>query len=126
MDFSQALILLVVAIVGIITITVSIRFDFTKYLIDRRDRQKDKLKVVCPHTELIELAEGTYVQPLFSQVPGTATYQCSICGYSTHDLDAIQALSKAFEQNRQLYTRRQRQVNRLTKKLYDVKAFPNI
>ena len=34
MDFSQALILLVVAIVGIITITVSIRFDFTKYLSD--------------------------------------------------------------------------------------------
>lgn len=91
--FTQILILLALAIVGIITITVSIRFNLTEYLSDRRDRRKDKLKVVCPHTELIDLAEGTYVQPLFSLVPGEAIYQCPICGYATHDLEAIQALS---------------------------------
>ena len=78
LGFCRSPILLVVAIVGIITITVSICFDFTKYLSDRGDRQKDKLKVVCSHTELIDLAEGTYVQPLFSQVPGKATYQYDV------------------------------------------------
>ena len=126
MTFNQVLALLIIAIVGIISITFSIRFDLTKFFSDRRSRLKDKLKAVCPHTQLIDLENGTYIQPLFAQVPGHHSYQCPVCGYSTHDLEAVQALSKAFESNRQLYTKRQRQANRLGKKLYGVKVFPNI
>ena len=116
MDFRQGFIYWAMAIPGNLSITFSICLNLTTYISECSNRRIDKLKVVCPHTQLIDGPNGTYIQPIFSQVHGQAVYQYSACGYSTRNLDAIYSLGEGFKRNCQLCTRRQRQANRLIKK----------
>ncbi len=126
LSFAQIIWLVVALVGGIVAVTFSVRFNVTKYLRDRRDRQKDKLKIVCPHVEITDNHEGAFTQPTFSQLPDSPAFQCWVCGFTTHQQQAIYDLAKGYEQDRDLYVKRQRQANALCRKLYGVKAWPHI
>lgn len=78
------------AALALVVTVVGIKFAFTldlnRYLEGRRERSEERLKALCPHTQLSFLESGEiFAEPRFNNLPMTLNCVCSQCGFVVHD-----------------------------------------
>lgn len=83
--FWQLVILLIIAIIGIVTIRISFKFDINKHREVKQESYKQKLMNACPHVKFVTDDEGNIgLQSCYVSPPGTIQWQCLKCGHITH------------------------------------------
>ena len=64
---------------------LAIKFDLNRFLEMRRERQKERLRFLRPHVELLPVADGFEVHSQFVSPVGTTAWQYQNCGAETHN-----------------------------------------
>ena len=75
------------ALGAVIAIRLRLNLDVNELLEQRRKHNKQKLKALCPHVEIVPLDGRIEVQSFFSR-RSTGLYRCSQCGQMTDERTA--------------------------------------
>ena len=95
-----------------------INFDLNRFLEKRRENQKEKLIMLCTHTEISFLKDGKIIiQPLFVTFPGTTQYQCQRCGRWTSEFE-INRIREYWSNNIKQCLKQEKEFSKLHKKIY--------
>ena len=105
-------------IIAAFTIKGTINFDLNQYLKDRRERQKEHYRALCPHVQIIMEKGKPAIYPTFFSPSGTTAYQCQLCGQISYDRDSLDRQTQFFANNPDELLKRQKKRAKLAKKLY--------
>lgn len=87
LNFSQLVIILIIAIIGIVTIRFSFKFDINKHREAKQKSYRQKLMNACTHVKLVKNDGGDVgMQSCYVSPPGTLQWQCQRCGHITHNI----------------------------------------
>ena len=76
----KIIIILATVAAAILVVRIGFTFDINAGLKAKSEREKDRLRVLCPHTELIRMDDGNVgFESLFHSPFGTTDYICSRC-----------------------------------------------
>ncbi len=108
-------------VLGAIAVKIGISFDINAWFRARSKHQKDKLKILCPHTE-IKLADngGLEVQSLFHSPHGTTAWICSRCQLTTTDSNVPDKILKYYAENPKIYLKQTKKLDKLIRKVYGI------
>ena len=101
-----------------VAIKIGLNFDINKYLETRHERQKEKLRILCPHAELGEENGVTIVIPLPISPPDTSQWICERCGTTAHGPDLFDRAMETYRKNPQLLLRDENRFQKYAKKFY--------
>ena len=107
---------LLAAGIGVFAIRTTIRFDVNEWQKERRKRQKEQLRSLCPHADITYHEGEPAVRSTFISPPGTVAYKCQDCGYTTHDRAWLEQHAANWAKNPNELIEREKQIERLTKK----------
>ena len=72
------------AIVGSVVVgavgVMAVRFDLNRWLEQRRESRKDRLRMLCPHVQPTKVNGADGLESLIVSPPGTGGWWCSRCG----------------------------------------------
>ena len=102
---------IVVAVLGalgaVIAFRLRLNLDVNELLEQRRKHNKQRLKVLCPHVEIVSLQNGRKeIRSFFSLPPMTVLYECSQCGQTTDERTANRITKWWAAQSLPLYAKR--------------------
>ena len=112
------LIALFLAVLSIVAIKIGFNFDINKYLETRRERQKEKLRILCPHAQISKKDGVTIVVPLLISPPGTSQWICERCSTTAHGPDLINRAMEAYRKNPDLLKRNENRFHKFAEKFY--------
>lgn len=118
-EWWQALIFLIVAIIGAISIKISFNFDVNKWQERKETNQKKKLMNICPHFEMIPAADNQVeVRSLFIKPPMTLQHQCKKCGVAVYlDLEQHERQANFYLRNPDEYMKAVDRFHKILKKM---------
>ena len=110
-----------VVVATVVAIKIGVSFDINAWIKLRHERNKERLKIICPHTE-IEMKEDESIecQTLFHSPAGTVMWICSRCGFTTSDANMPRRLMEFFAQNPRAYIYRSKKFEKLARKTYGI------
>ena len=82
-----ALVAAILAVAGVFAVRLSVSFDLNRYLEAKREARRRYAKSLCPHMSIVSVVEGAggdsglEVRPTHESPPGTASWQCMLCGH---------------------------------------------
>ena len=112
------LIALFLAVLSIVAIKIGFNFDINKYLETRRERQKEQLRILCPHVEVSEANGGLLFTPTTISPPGTHQWICEKCGLVVTSSGVFDRATERYKKNPQLLLRDENLFQKHAKKLY--------
>ena len=89
LELSSIIWFFVALVAAVVAVRATFRFDLNEWLRDRRERNKERAKALCPHVRLTTIDGEPAVQSTFMSPPGTVAWQCQQCGAITYDQAAI-------------------------------------
>ena len=112
--------LVLLGLIGIsFVVKIAISFDINAWVRNRAEDRKNRLPVLCPHTEISPTAPGQLeVRSLFHSPPGTITWICSRCGLQTPDSDLPPRLTKYYGENPNVWLNADKKFRQLARKIY--------
>ncbi len=116
-DWKGWVVTAIAAIAAMIAIRGSIRFDINEWLKDRRKRQEETLRSLCPHISVEEQDGDLLIRSAQISPSGTTVWQCQSCGDLTHDKHAIDQGTRYWAENPDALVKRQRRIEKLARKL---------
>ena len=85
LEFWQLIVAMIIAVIGIVTIRVSFKFDINTYQDSRRKLLNQKLKNACTHVQITVTGDDEVRgQSCYISPPGTIQWQCQRCGNIIH------------------------------------------
>ena len=78
--FMEIAFCILMAVVGITAIKIGFTFDINEWLKSREEKQKDKLKNICPHVFIENIDGNLTIQSSKISPSGTDAWQCRQCG----------------------------------------------
>ena len=112
--------LLTVVVLVLFTILagfVIVKIDLNKLLEMRHKRQKERCRLLCPHVELVEEADGYEVHTTFFSPSGTTAFQCQKCGAITYDQAAIMRDLDYWATHPETYVKRLKKISKAMRHL---------
>lgn len=104
---------------GVILLKVVVSFDINAWMKTRADHKQNRLKMLCPHTEITIKDDGSAeVKSLFHSPYGTTAWICSRCQLSTFDSSVPEQFMKIYAENPRLYIERVKKFEKLACKTY--------
>ena len=108
---------LVVVLSGV-AVKVGLTFDINRWIELRRERLRNKLQVVCPHTTFIKEGDRYGFESCFLSPSGTLMYQCRMCGLVTPDIRGWEHMAAKYLEDQQQYFKKRKAYERCVKKLH--------
>ena len=100
-----------------IGLKIIVRFDFNKWQQDRLERQKEKLRTLCPHMDIVGLGDKSRVEYWFIRTD-THTYRCGRCGTYVHNPEEIENHNHLFLNNPDLLKKQVKAYLKQHRKIY--------
>lgn len=112
---------ILVLLLGAAVFKFAFTLDFVEWKKFRHERNEDRLRTLCTHTELgLDENGNPRVVSLFHSPSGTTSFICSRCGFVTHDRSLPEALARYFLLNPKVWANREKKFSRLAKRMYGV------
>jgi hypothetical protein len=99
LEFWQIVVFLVIAVLSVIAVRITFKFDINKYIDSKKKAYIPKLQNACVHMTFVsndETKEYGFQSTMISP-PGTLQWQCQRCGVITYQRDGD------FERNAEYY-----------------------
>ena len=108
------------AIVSIFAIRGSIKFDVNQWLKDRREVQREKARMLCPHADFSKKDDQgkLIVRSLFTSPFGTLNYVCEQCRTVVHSEELVDETLQYWADNPEKLKQHLEEFDKATKKLY--------
>jgi len=87
MNFSEVLLLIIAIAITVIAIKITFTFDINKYIENKQEKLKSKIKNYCPHAKFVEINWSIWIQSTFVSPSWTLSYYCDKCSLVRHVLD---------------------------------------
>jgi len=118
MNFSEAIILVIVIVLSIIAIRISFKFDLNKYLENRRKIKLDQLKNICPHGRITNITDEGVInfESFFVSPVGTMDYICSQCNAVVGE-EHVNRINERYRENPSIVFEKQKKFTKKAKKL---------
>lgn len=111
----------VLLIIAIIAIKIVISFDINKWLDQRNERKKEKVRHLCPHATIDVLCKNNArIRSLMTSPPGTFMWVCSRCGAQTHDGGLAQRIVSHYSENPKMLLDDEDKFLKYVKKEFDI------
>ena len=101
-----------------VAIRIGLTFDLTKYLENRREHQKEKLRILCPHAQIVEENGEPLVVPTYVSPSGTHKWICERCGTEAFGPGPFDRAMETYRKNPMLLLRDEKRVQKYAKKFY--------
>ena len=123
MPSTWEIVVVVVAIaVAFIAVRLSVSFDVNKWLKSRRERDEERLRLLCPHSRIVRIDDEYAVESYFYPLPGImGVLGCSQCGQQIANPHIAQELSKQWVSNVKGLEGQQKEFDELRRKVYKLK-----
>ena len=121
MDFADPLFWLAAVILiplTAIAVKIGLIFDLTKHIEGRHEREKEKLRILCPHAQIGEENGAILIIPLYISPPGTHQWRCEQCGSVVNDPSLFDRAIREYEKNPDLLVRAENRLQKQAKKVY--------
>ena len=105
------------ALVSVVAIRASIRFDLNEWLRDRTAQKEKNLRMLCPHADFSNENGKVLIRPTYVSPPGTTAWQCQMCGHITHDDAWVDNVMKYWASHPDELSERNKKMLREAKKL---------
>ena len=106
------------AIVSIFAIRGSIKFDVNQWLKDRREVQREKARMLCPHAEVFLDNQGEpCFKSLFQSPSGTPNWICEQCGQTVYSEGSVIEKLRYWTKNAQGFIQQKKRFDKASKKL---------
>ena len=106
-------------VVSIVAVKIGISFDLNAWLKARSEHQKERLKILCPHTNLKDIGGGKWqAESYFHNPSGTMDWICSRCQFRTSDPRIPEKLMRTFAENPETYLYKLKKFTKLANKMY--------
>lgn len=110
------------AVVLILLTAIAVKFvftfDLTRYFENRHEREKEKLRILCPHAEIRKENGATLIVPLYVSPPGTLQWGCERCGTVVNDPSLFDRAIEDYRKNPKLLVRDENRFQKQFKKVY--------
>ena len=113
----EVVIVILLILIGVVAVKIGISFDINAWNKERLKHKKDKLQILCPHTEITPNLE---VKSLFYSPSGTTSWICSKCQLQTFDSRVPEQLVKYYAENPDVYLEQLKKFDRLFRKIYKI------
>ena len=121
MDFADPLFWLMAFISSVLTVVavrIGFNFDLNKYLENRREHHKEKLRILCPHAQIVEKSGEPFVIPTFESPSGTQNWICQRCGMQSLGPGPFEIKMESYRKNPKLILLADKQFQKFAKKVY--------
>ncbi len=95
----------------------SVKFDVNQWLNDRRERIREKIRVLCPHAFVTVQEEKIVFRSAFVSPFGTYQHRCQRCGVVVDDPTMLNIRAKDLAENLKKWEEVEKEIHCLTKKL---------
>lgn len=93
-----------------------IKFDFNKWLENRREQKKEEMFNMCPHAVLVKINGKQAVYSCYHPIEGSKGYQCEKCEDVKYDKKLIDMQCEYWTKNSEELSKRIKKINKLAKK----------
>ena len=116
---------IVLSLLALVTAIVTLKFalkvvaslDLNRWLEQRRERSRERIRVICPHALLEPAGSETFqVVPLLRPAPLATMWICGRCQFKTHDGALVHMLMQEYSHNVQLLIKREKLYQKHVKK----------
>ena len=99
---------LFLAALSIVAIRIGFNFDINKHIETRHERRKEKLRMLCPHAQMVKKNGGFALISSYGSPPGTNKWICDTCGVETFGPDPFDRTMKIYQKNPELFMRNEK------------------
>ena len=121
MELADSLFWLITVVSFLLTavaVRIGLNFDLNKYLETRREHQKEKLRILCPHAQIVEKNGEPFVIPTFETPSGTHNWICQRCGMESLGSGPFDIKMESYRRNPKLILLAEKQFQKFAKKVY--------
>ena len=111
----------VVAVFSIIAVKIAFTFDLNRHLEGRREREKERLKALCPHTELTFFKSGEVrIESRFYKPAMTLNCVCRQCGLVVPDEQSATRIAQGWLSNHDEWEKADKRFRKAHDKFYGI------
>ena len=115
MPYLEIALIFLVVVISLVAVKIGISFDVNIFLEHRRKRQKERLKVLCPHVLISPVGENYKITPLMKPI-SKGMWSCSRCNLITDSEIWIDEQLNQFRANPSLILERELKFQKYVKK----------
>ena len=116
-EIAQWIVGTVVAVLTLVlTIKLAASFDINRWLEKRRERAKERVKILCPHALLERADDGTFNLVSLFQLQTLTTWVCGRCQLRTNDSEMVRRLMQEFAKDPDMFVKREKLYQKHVKK----------
>lgn len=108
---------LVALVAAILVVRATVWFNLNEWFRDRRKRNEENLRLLCPHVTRFESGGAPAVRSTYVSPSGTTACQWQLCGDTTYDEAWIDEVARYWASNPNELVKRHRKTKRLSKRL---------
>ena len=107
-------------VVAAIAIKIALTFDLNRYLEGRREREKERLQVLCPHTEVWISNGKIFVESRFHKPAMTFNCVCGQCGMVVANEEIAERISRDWANNPDGWMEADKRFRKAYSKFYEI------